>query len=406
MKTQVLLSYSLIVFCLLSFGCTKDAEDVANSDVTTKSGGVLVASSTQKLQQIAVLTKQFLANPDAVLEVKKGVEVSLSYGLDESFRLRDILSPQNSKFKRQTTASQFSTTLKSKLIEAETSNGMDLLDFAMNNNVEIYWPYSENWDGVEMPTITFNPGTDQLSNEGYKYSSGVLQQIVIVDEEYAINHPVWIITIDQTDYSLYPNFASRKFRIAGTNYWSTEIIYKRYEDFDDPNVYTVSLGSFMSEKQHDVWWNGGSDYVIQFGSPVNMIPRSEYDLTISHPEIAYFRISRTRKQIRNKEWVDVNIPLIGNWAKPINFCGLMIHEDDGGDEKKAEFDLGVTIADKFYGIKLLMPFKVRDRMITRNVYDRKYIFSTNNHLPDGSWTVQYSDGVYWNIKYKIGQQLN
>lgn len=52
MKTQVLLSYSLIVFCLLSFGCTKDAEDVANSDIITESGTVLVKSNQQQRQQL------------------------------------------------------------------------------------------------------------------------------------------------------------------------------------------------------------------------------------------------------------------------------------------------------------------------------------------------------------------
>ena len=36
------------------------------------------------------------------------------------------------------------------------------------SGMQIYWPYSEAWDGAAMPVITFDPESEALSNVGYE----------------------------------------------------------------------------------------------------------------------------------------------------------------------------------------------------------------------------------------------
>ena len=66
-----------------------------------------------------------------------------------------------------------------------------------DSDIQIYWPYSENWDGAQMPVITFDPEDGAEANIGYRLvadpEGGRRVEEIVVDEELAASHPVWVI---------------------------------------------------------------------------------------------------------------------------------------------------------------------------------------------------------------------
>ena len=80
---------------------------------------------------------------------------------------------------------------------AGISNPSQWLDRLSESEVQIYWPFSESWDGSTLPVITFDPENDSEVNVGYKIieGSGGVRQVeeVIVDEDMAMVTPVWVV---------------------------------------------------------------------------------------------------------------------------------------------------------------------------------------------------------------------
>ena len=68
------------------------------------------------------------------------------------------------------------------------------LDHLMRSDVQIYWPYSDRWDGTSFPIITFDPEDDSDVNIGYRLivdeNGGRRVEEVIVDEQMAMESPV------------------------------------------------------------------------------------------------------------------------------------------------------------------------------------------------------------------------
>ena len=71
------------------------------------------------------------------------------------------------------------------------------LDELMESDIQIYWPYSDNWDGETLPIITFDPEDDSDVNVGYKVLEDAqgnrYVEEIVVDEQMAMESPVWVV---------------------------------------------------------------------------------------------------------------------------------------------------------------------------------------------------------------------
>ena len=101
-----------------------------------------------------------------------------------------MLSPSNSKLCRmgQTPSliQKMSDKISSSLLRSSISPS-DFFEYLSKNDIQIYWPYSEDWDGETLPVITFNPENGNEDwNYGYKQvkeADGTISiDTVIVDE--------------------------------------------------------------------------------------------------------------------------------------------------------------------------------------------------------------------------------
>lgn len=145
-------------------------------------------------------------------EVHSAVRASVALGLDESYYFAEVFGGDE----RISKTAKIGRSLQAKLESLPTGHSIKELftligeDTYYMNHYQIYWPYSEKWDGNTKPTITFQSeaGVPQDKGVGYRILNDRIEE-VSVDEEYAKTHPVWIINHTPIAYEEYPDFAVR-----------------------------------------------------------------------------------------------------------------------------------------------------------------------------------------------------
>lgn len=396
-----------LLFLLVTFGlisCEQEELSTPNNPVTTKNS---------ELKSVATIVSNLEIDNNNCKEVHTAVSNALSYGLDEGYYFKEIMNEDNQKIMTKSVSSlSLGKTIRSYLTNTKSqsaNNELISIDHLINSDIQIYWPYSENWDGVTLPAITFVPDNeDQEWNYAYKKNGNKIDTI-IVDETYMENNPVWIINKSEISYDDLPDFSKGQF-IKGNICYASEIQAK---SINNPTiktkaageiVYTVHLGKLMSKHQYDSIWGGGSDFVVQMGAIEHMKIESIVQLTSINPTVTYIKILRSRKDIKKQRWTEVNSILSSDWLPNENNAAFMLHEEDSGNSDDWEADLSVKIEDKDYGFKVKLPLQNHDELIYKIVYSRNFMFSTNNNN-NGSWTEHTSGGVYWTMPYKVGSTI-
>ncbi len=175
--------------------------------------------SVDSLKDVAFALVKLQPTIEMCKEVHAATQKAISLGLDETYYFVEMLG----KGEQITKSSEIKREILSKLATLPEDNNIKQLfdQMSENNSVlqkyQIYWPYSENWDGKEMPTITFkskeSPLIPQEENIGYLIKGEEVED-VLVNEEYAKTHPVWIINTNPIPYDEYPDFAVRNWLIT------------------------------------------------------------------------------------------------------------------------------------------------------------------------------------------------
>ena len=143
-------------------------------------------------------------------EVYDAVTSSSVNGYDEEYTMRDLFeSPGRGVGDLATRAGVSYDEPLRDLIESyiragyQTRSGGkiysadDFLQSLALSDIQIYWPFSENWDGETLPIITFDPEDGSDVNVGYRLfheNDGSRHvESVLVDEAMANELPVWIV---------------------------------------------------------------------------------------------------------------------------------------------------------------------------------------------------------------------
>ena len=145
-------------------------------------------------------------------EVHAATQKAISLGLDESYYFVEMFG----KGEKITKTSEIQRQILSKLESLSDTNNIKQLFASVSSDshylrhYQIYWPYSQSWDGNTLPAITFkikeSPSIRQDSNIGYRFINGNVEE-VRVDDGYAQMYPVWIINYNPIPYEEYPDFA-------------------------------------------------------------------------------------------------------------------------------------------------------------------------------------------------------
>ncbi|MBO4455891.1 MAG: hypothetical protein J5759_05530 [Bacteroidales bacterium] len=136
-------------------------------------------------------------------EVYQAVGHSSNNGYDEEYTLDSLLLKPGAGVGPGTKARPTGTPLREMVRgyleeHASTRSGIDdLMELIAESGYQLYWPYSEDWDGISYPVITFDPGYGAESNYGFELSpspsGAIITDTLTVDEALAQLRPVWVI---------------------------------------------------------------------------------------------------------------------------------------------------------------------------------------------------------------------
>ena len=252
----------------------------------------------------------------------------------------------------------------------------DLMAKLAASDYQLYWPYSENWDGVTFPIITFDPGFGAESNYGFeiRYLEDGTRVVdsVYVDERLAKKRPVWVLNSNSdaafTPLELFdtPHFAPGPYvvplKAEGERNVSTKPRSRKTRQ--------LILKSFRMLRHYDSWFGGASEFWVKCGSVEGFTASTEAELKLYSPSVTDFIIVVKRKFI-GKE-MPFEVILVSDFTTQLDKLAFMITEDDGGTRTSWKCQALVKIQSKTYGIELDLPYNEKDDIVWRGQLSARY----------------------------------
>ncbi len=353
------------------FGCEKI--EMVGGPVTSGTE----APSFVSLKDVAKLFSSLPIGTEQMTEVHDAALSSAENGYDEEYLMKDLFTAPGSGVGDQgTKAGSYSRPLRDLLREAvkgtkaSGDSGLQWLDSLSVSDVQIYWPFSESWDGKTLPVVTYDPGDFATSNVGYALRADGTVQTVMVDEQMAMERPVWVMSRN-TD----AEFKSLELRRREDPSWGNGggdiIVRPSSTSSEDGGIKTLLLRSFKTLRQYDNWFAGASEFFVKVGAVEDFMASTEAELRLYEPSITDFMIVVRRKQVGMD--IPFNAILISEWTKNLKNCALMIIEDDGGTRTTWKSNAMVKVNSKSYGFEIEIPLYTHDDVVWRGSLTRNYI---------------------------------
>ena len=305
---------------------------------------------------------------DQVMEVWDGVNASSANGYDEEYTFLDMFASPGRGVGDELTGTRSAVEYQEPLFKAISAcSAAASIDLGASG-LQIYWPYSENWDKKSMPVITFCPEMALESNIAYcreelPEGKWIVKEIA-VDEDYARRNPVWVIGWNEDAGAMTPQM------LAKLN--PEPIATRATSEFK-----TLKLKEFKTHVQYDPWLSGGSEFFVKCGSLKAFTADVASDLSKYTPEITDMMIKVKRKQIGTS--LRYNTVLVPEWSSQLSECVFLIHEDDGGKVTSWKASGEVKIKSKSYGFSVELPYHRNDDIVWRGKLSSSY-FEKNNGI--------------------------
>lgn len=351
------------------------------------------------LEDVAKLLSALPIETDQMTEVHDAVSSSDGNGYDEEYMMRDLLSVPGtgvgdeamgksmstrsySRPLKELIAEQLSTRTKSS--DESVLSPEEYLDALEKSNMQIYWPYYRNWDGKEWPIVTFDPGNGAEANVGYRLfidSEGNRKvEAVVVDEEMAASHPVWVVNRNNDSGFTSMEVHRRKDPEWGTGGGSITVRPSSGLGCAEASATaaaqkgafrTLVLHDFKMRRNYDCWFAGASEFFIKCGSVEDFTASTEAELKLYSPRITDFMLVVKRSQMGKT--IPMNVVLVSQWTDQLENIAFMLTEDDGGTRTEWKCSACVKIKSKSYGFEVALPFNSRDDIVWRGQLSAPYL---------------------------------
>jgi len=371
MKKNFLL---LLPVAIVALACSKNASAPGSNEESVK-------ESNPQLADIAVLLSSVNIGPEQLKEVHDAVCSSSKNGYDEEYTMNslfespgsgvgdDILKSEVKSYSKPLRDLIFNY-LSNESVKATTKGeGLspeEYVKYLTEGDAQIYWPNSDEWDGVTMPVISFDPLTDVTSNVGYYMDSfGKIQEIA-VNEQLASERPVWIINSNE-------DAGYETLEMLRQSGGGGEIFVKGDNGTKASNqtVKTLYLKDFTMLRHYDNWFRGASEFFLKIGSVKNFKTLTDDNLYDFTPYVTDFMVVVKRKNLGIP--LELNTILVSEWTSELESCGLMLIEDDGGTKTSWKCTATVKAKSKSYGAEIELPYHSRDDIVWRGQLSRKFI---------------------------------
>ena len=359
----------LAALCAVSlFGCEEVLLTPVDEQEDLREPAVLLEDVARVLSLVPLGEEQ-------LGEVYDAARASATNGYDEEYRMQELFSEPGCGVGDAggTRADTYGRPLRELLREAvhstKASTGLEdpdaWLDALSASDIQIYWPFSEQWNGDARPVITFDPGGDATQNEGYVVEADGTVTKVLVTEQMAREQPVWVVN-----------------RNSDADYKTLEMLRREDPDWGhgggglvvtkgETELRTLVLRSFKSRRNFDSWLAGASEIWVKMAKVENFTASTEAELRLYDPSITDFMIVVRRGQLG--EEILLNTVLVSEWTQQLSNCGLMIVEDDGGTQTSWKCSAVVKFKSQSYGLEVDLPFRTRDDIIWRGSVTRSYV---------------------------------
>jgi hypothetical protein len=382
MKTMKRLLAGLLPTLLLLASCDGGKNGL---DPEKTAGGIFSMSDVAK-----ILSELPLEN-EQLLEVHDAVSASSGHGYDEEYMLTDLFEAPGAGVGDQgesTKAGGYKTPLRELFADyfarkyATKAGAADVeryINALSESDMQIYWPYSEDWDGEAMPIVTFDPGYGAESNYGYEVridkSGAHVVDSVLVTEQVAMERPVWVINRnDDAAFTPLDLFDGEDETKAGD------------KSGNDSKEYVLKMLNFKAKRQFDSWFGGASEFFIKCGAADGFKATKEEDLRKFTPTVTDFMVVVKRRQIGKK--IPFSTVLLSSYTDQMENLAFMIVEDDGGTTTSWKCSATVKYNSKSYGFELEIPYKDKDDIVWRGPLSRKMLQPV---LDNGVHTLEFGD---------------
>lgn len=362
------------------------------------------------LDEVAELFSTLPITHSHLNEVHDAVTSSSGNGYDEEYTMKNLFEAPGAGVGEQETKSGavYDNPLRELLEEgirahlATKSPGQgggrnamtadEYLAALMSSDIQVYWPFSEEWDGTSMPVVTYDPEDGSEVNIGYEMimdDDGFRWvQEVIVEEEMAKERPVWVVNRNSD-----AGFTTLELLRREDPDWGEgggSIIVSKSGSSDGQPVRTLVLKDFTMKRNFDSWFAGASEFFVKTGSVEDFTASTEAELRLYSPLVTDFMIVVKRSQVG--EPVPFNAILVSDWIEGLDDCAFMITEDDGGTMDKWDLEAIVKYNSKSYGVDISIPFNSRDDVVWRGLLSKKW-FLNNIDVPAQFGDVELTFGL-------------
>ena len=303
-------------------------------------------------------------------EVYDAVGNSCGNGYDEEYTMSCLVADPGSgvgdalltRGKRSAYVKPLRELIRDHLGGRATTRADDLLTALARTDCQLYWPYSDGWDGKTFPVITFDPGSGLETNYGYEISVGPdgarIVDSVYVDEALAMKRPVWVFN-NNSDAAFTP------LRAIETTSFAPE-----------PSVAPAGrqrkllLKSFKMVRNFDSWFGGASEFAIRCGSIEGFNATTDAELKLYYPSVTDFMIVVRRRDV-GKE-LPYEAILVSDFTSQLDKLAFLIVEDDGGTRTQWKAEVAVKIQSKAYGVSIDIPYNEKDDIVWRGQLSARF----------------------------------
>ncbi len=397
MKKFILMAASVAAAASFAVSCTKEKHSQGQEEEE---------SVEVRLSDVAAMLSEIPVGPDQLTEVHNAVTSSAANGYDEEYMMSDLFESPGSgvgdmilvskgiEVKSQDYPSPMKDLIKEYLTSGNTKagslfNGLssgitpeEYLEALMSSDIQIYWPYFENWDGKTYPVITFDPGDGTEANIGYELIVGDdgsrSVREVVVNEETARKKPVWVVNRNDDSGMTSLEMLRREDPDWGSGGGDVIVGLRgpATKAESGGSYKTLVIKDFTAKRNYDTWFAGASEFFVKCGSVENFKARTEEEMKLYSPSITDFMIVVRRCQVGYP--VNFNAVLVSEWTDQLESCGFMIVEDDGGTRDEWKCSATVKVNSKSYGFEVNLPFYTRDDIVWRGQLAGKYFEKYNN----------------------------
>jgi len=359
--------------------------------------------SPVSLEELAYIFSRLPLEQEHLDEVHSAVSSSLENGYDEEYTMADLFNSPGAGVGSAATKSPegrwsrpLRTLLEDYLEHTYATRGADVLpppgsaseyiSALTGSDAQIYWPYSEDWDGRSLPVITFDPGGDLTANIGYEMRPDGSVREIVVNEQTAVERPVWVM--NRNDDSGYQTIEMLRRQDPEWGQGGSIVIRKDTKSGDDTK--TLILKNFEVSRNYDSWFAGGSEFWVKAGCLEDFNASTEAEMRLYSPSITDFLVVVKRSQVGQK--IPFNAVLVSEWTGQLQSLAFLITEDDGGTLTSWKCNAKVMIKSKSYGFEIEIPFNSRDDIVWRGQLSRSY-FEKNNDVEGHFGDVYLTFGI-------------